>query len=102
MAFLTQSHKWAGVSSEFIAHLRASGRMRPEDEPPDLGPWGWVVGAFYDLCTERGIGMSLGPIPVLKIAAYATWQRIEAPWFARVMGLADIAYLAAQRSEKGG
>jgi hypothetical protein len=100
--FLAHHGKWAGVSSEFVAHLRESGRLRPEDEPPDVGRWSWVVGAFFDLCTERSIGMALGPLPVLKIAAYAAWQRIEEPWFVRVIGAMDIAYLAQQRSKSSG
>jgi hypothetical protein len=100
-AYLTHSGKWSGVSSEFIAHLRETGRLRPEDEPPDVGPWAWVVGAFFDLCTQRAVGMSLGPLPVLDIAAYGNWQRIEEPWFVRVIGAMDIVYLSQQQRSKG-
>lgn len=100
-AYLTHSGKWSGVSSEFIVHLRETGRLRPEDEPPDVGPWAWVVGAFFDLCTQRAVGMSLGPLPVLDIAAYVNWQRIEEPWFVRVIGAMDIVYLAQQQRSKG-
>jgi len=101
-ALLEHHAKWGSVALEFVAHLRESGRLRPEDEAPDVGPWGWVVGAFWDLCTQRAIGMSLGPLPVLDIAAYAAWQQIEEPWFVRVIGALDIAYLRQQRSKPSG
>lgn len=45
--------------------------MKDDDLRPKLGATGWVLNAFFDLDTERQLGMSAGPIPFMSIVTYA-------------------------------
>lgn len=59
--------------------------------------------SFYDLGTERGIGMSLGPIPWSKIVAYAEHYGLEkdvTEAFVDIIREMDSAYLDYNANNK--
>lgn len=47
------------------------------DEKPDIPGLEWVWMGFWNLSTERQMGMGMGPIPWSAISAYVEWHHIE-------------------------
>lgn len=76
--------------------IEEKGRTIPERLwPPDVWPGAelWLE-AFWELGTERQIGMAVGPIPASAIRAYtAGWPEDEAERFRLVIRRLDAAYL---------
>ena len=62
---------------------------------PELEPLNaWYFSAFWDLSTERCIGLSAGPIPESKIYEYAQREEIEEyDEFRLIIGSMDNEYL---------
>lgn len=69
---LRWNNQW-GKNAEHWQHLISLGREVPAEyyECPDIEPHlNLIWSAFWDLSTERQIGMGIGPIPVSKISEY--------------------------------
>lgn len=66
-------------------------------------PW---LAAFWELGTDRQLGMATGPIPAASIDRHtAGWPRDDAELFRRVIRALDGAYLDAleeRRKAEGG
>lgn len=82
------------------------GRQIPEwfeNEPVvDIGD-DFYMKSFYDLGTERSIGMSLGPIPWSKIVAYASHYGLEpdvTEAFVDIIREMDVVYLDYNANNK--
>ena len=65
---------------------------------PELGCHAPIVSAYYELSTERQIGMGMGPIPMSKVMEYL-WQHGLPVWWARVISSADAFELKMQADE---
>lgn len=59
--------------------------------------------AFWELSTERQMGMGAGPIPVSKIRSHASDFGIDVTSFVRIMRRMDDAYLShlSRSSDQG-
>lgn len=57
--------------------------------------------AFWELSTERPIGMGTGPIPVSKIRSYAPEFGMETSSFVRIMRRMDEEYLSHANRQDG-
>jgi len=71
---LRWENQWGGIASKWEEQYRATGKVPPDQyyQRPDLDEAEQsLLMAFYDLGTERQLGMSLGPIPRSKVREYA-------------------------------
>ena len=77
--------------------MKGAGGMPDHLSPPDLLPGADVwLSAFWELSTDRQIGMAAGPIPAASIARHtAGWADVEAEGFRRCIRAMDRAYLEA-------
>lgn len=69
--------------------------MQPGDE--------FYLSAFWDLCTERSIGMSVGPIPWNRIREYSEFAGLDRPnafAFAAIIRKLDATYLEHLRGDQ--
>jgi hypothetical protein len=57
--------------------------------------------AFWELSTERPIGMGTGPIPVSKIRSHARDFGMDAASFVRIMRRMDEEYLSHANRQDG-
>jgi hypothetical protein len=65
---------------EAYEELLSRGVAVPEDflSPPELPPMSQVfLEAFWDLSTERSIGMSVGAIPLSRVLVVAEWYGLD-------------------------
>lgn len=75
------------------------GRELPDwyvQEPPLLPVSSFFLSAFFDLTTERQLGMAPGPIPWSSMLLYARQRDLDAEIFdafAHVIRVMDTAYL---------
>ncbi|WP_446650564.1 phage tail assembly chaperone [Alcaligenes faecalis] len=69
--------------------------------PPDLHDVEWSYWqAFWELSTDRQVGMASGPVPWTAIHAYAQSERItDVSSFAGIIRAMDDAYLSHQGGE---
>jgi hypothetical protein len=56
--------------------LLARGKVRKEDEEPNIGAFSYYVEAYNELATCR-TGMDVSPIPFTAIAEYARIYNVE-------------------------
>lgn len=104
MELLRWEHQWGGISKEWQERFIAAGRAPDESffKRPELDALEMALhAAFYDLSTERQIGMAIGPIPRSKMRAYASSElqlsADEADWFCGVLSRIDGQYLSMIR-----
>lgn len=65
---------------------------------PGLAGW---ISDFFELGTDRQIGMQAGPIPAASIDRHtAGWPEDEAELFRHVIRAMDRAYLDSQRPDR--
>lgn len=71
------------------------GQVPPELEPPELLPGlETIFDDFWDLSTDRQLGMVAGPIPSASIARYvAGMSHEDAEFFAHCIRALDAVYL---------
>ena len=68
--------------------------------PPVLPGYDGWVSDFYELSTDRTVGMGIGPIPAASIDRHtASWSPCEAALFRRVIRALDAVYLRHVRGE---
>lgn len=75
--------------------VEAGADIRPEMEPPEIldGFGGWYED-FWELSSERQIGMGVGPIPASAIDRHvAGWHYEDADMFRAVIRAMDGVYL---------
>ncbi|RLE19702.1 MAG: hypothetical protein DRJ65_19860 [Acidobacteria bacterium] len=84
-----------GEKYEFYKALQDRGESSPLDDLPDLD----IVDTLYYedfvvLGTERVNGMSMGPIPIMKIVDYARMEGVEdVGRFKRIIAAVDRLYM---------
>lgn len=92
----------------YRAVMRKARRPVPDNlfPPPVMSGWEPWLAAFWELGTDRQLGMATGPIPAASIDRHtAGWPRDDAAMFRRVMRALDGAYLdslEARREAEGG
>ena len=60
------------------------------------------MGAFFELGTDRSMGMGAGPIPAASISRHtAGWPRDEAEVFRYIIRSLDDVYLKSVNKQKG-
>lgn len=95
--------RWALNNADAYQALKDAGASIPEClEPPEIldGFGGWYED-FFELSTERQIGMGLGPIPQSCIdARTAGWRYDDADMFSMCIRAMDAAYLAIRNGNK--
>jgi hypothetical protein len=72
IAALQWQHQWGGQIKHW-QFMAERGREPPDAyyERPEIEPHlTWLWNSFWELSTERQIGMAIGPIPVSKIREY--------------------------------
>lgn len=76
--------------------------MPPGLLPPDLHDIEWYLwNAFWELSTDRQLGMGSGPIPWSSIERFASRHpAIEPGTFSQIMRAMDGAYLDAKSEEE--
>jgi hypothetical protein len=75
------------------------------DKEPDLLPGDeFYVDAFWELCTCRALGMSIGPIPWRDVVSYAEYVELEHDLisvFVRAIRALDNIYLVWVEKKSG-
>ena len=86
--------------SEFVINAKSENGDKLPDwylDEPILPPWrSAILAAFWELNSERQIGMALGPIPHSRIKARAkdmTLGDVLSPVFVSAIGRLDSAYM---------
>lgn len=71
------------------------GRLAEKDVMPELGRAAPILSAFFELSTERQVGMGIGPIPMSAIRDYL--ERYGLPvWWTEVITASDGHFLSLQ------
>jgi hypothetical protein len=94
--------KWEEhLESGFYYKLLEMGKIRPEDEEPEIEPFQFYVEAYYELSTCRS-GLSISAIPFSAINDYAIIYNVEDfEEFRYYIRAIDAAILKFERAKDG-
>lgn len=90
-------------ATDYKAIVEAGGVVPPDFEPPEImqGFRGWYDD-FFELSTDRQIGMAVGPIPAASIARHvAGWPDEDAQMFALCIRAMDKVWMARGSDGEG-